>query len=317
MNGNGSGPLPEPSTLDFESQGYLNGDLSFHYSNPANEELKTRFLAFLDDVQSHKWGTAAVVRDKQGRKMYSYLGLEKLLMILRPILSDHGLTYTCHQGVLPTGQITSVHVFLDNRVQDDGQLSYDYVRTAPQVGPVPPVSKDPQDWGKCCTYANRRTLLMCLGIWPDEDLDGLTRAELRALKAEVVDMTEDSGDSGKSKGRSRTKANTKSKGNGSKAKQTKVSNGAQAPKGQANGSKAGSKSKVKLIGDLIADDDGTAPGRADFLRALEAGGIKDATQVVETTEELCKQHQFAYPPSGDDPESFPRLTAAYTGAVGE
>ena len=31
-----------------------------------------------------------------------------------------------------------------------------------------------------------------------------------------------------------------------------------------------------MIADLIAEDDGQTPGRVDFLRALEAGGIQDA-----------------------------------------
>ena len=281
MNGNGQGNLPEPEALDLESMGYLNGTgLPVHYSNPANLDFKKRFMAYISDVQMHDWGTSDEVRGKNNRRMYSYLKLEHLLRELREFRQDHRINYMCHQGVLPSGHVTCVHVW-------SCKDTADAVYTDPQVGGIPPMSKDPQDYGKFCTYLNRRSLMMLHGIWPDEDTDGLSSREL-----------ETKGVSTAPRNGSTRRAGTR-KGNGSKAK---ASNGAKAPKGP----------QPKTIDVLIAEDNGSIPGRGDLLRAMKELGVADAAAATAVMRGLCKQQGVAFPPDAEqDPDVFHKLAHAY------
>ena len=333
---NGQGNLPEPSALDLESLGYLNGNatgLPVTFSNPDNTDFKIRFAMYLAAVQAASWGTTEKGPNSR------HLGLDKLLVLLRKYWQEHELAYMCQQGSLSGGQVTTRHMWFDLRT---GDIAY----TDVQVGATPPsnevlteigmanqagqienvkagvpkayvknvMAPSPQEDGKFRTYANRRSLLMVHGIWPDEDNDGLTRAELRALTAEAK---------GQANGSNRGSGTRK--GNGSKAKQAKASNGAKAPQGQANGSQSnGSKAsngakapqaKVKPIDVLLAEDDGSSPGRADLLRAMQGQGVTDADGAIEMTKELCSQQGVAYPPSCEqDPDVFVKLVDALTGA---
>ena len=236
MHENGQGNLPEPSALDLESTGYLeNTGLPVTFSNPGNTDFKIRFAQYLAAVQAASWGTTE--KGPQSR----HLGLDKLLVLLRKYWQSHNLSYMCQQGSLPTGQVTSRHIWFD---VETGDTAY----TDLQVGATPPgnevlasiakanqavqiealragnpkayvknvMAPSPQEDGKFRTYANRRSLLMVHGIWPDEDNDGLTRAELRELTAEAKGQANGS-----------TRGSGTRKGNGSRAK---ASNGAQAPK---------------------------------------------------------------------------------------
>ena len=332
---NGQGNLPEPSALDLESLGYLTGNatgLPVTFSNPNNTDFKIRFAMYLGAVQAASWGTTE--KGPQAR----YMGLSDLLVLLRKHWKNHNLSYMCQQGSLSGGQVATRHIWFD---LDTGDMAY----TELQTGGVPPsnevlasigkanqaaqieqvkagvpkvyvknvMAPSPQEEGKFRTYANRRSLLMVHGIWPDEDFDGLTHAELRALTAEAQ---------GQAKGS--TRGSGTRKGNGSKAQ---AANGAKAPAGQANGSQSnGSKTQAsngaqapqesKPIDVLIAEDDGSSPGRADLLRAMqEQDGVVDATGATHTMKELCTRQGVAFPPSCEqDPDVFVKLVHAYTGA---
>ena len=313
MHENGQGNLPEPSALDLESMGYLeNTGLPVMFSNPGNTDFKIRFAQYLAAVQAASWGTT-----EKGPKS-RHLGLDKLLVLLRKYWQQHGLSYMCQQGSLPTGQVTTRHIWFD---LETGDVAY----TELQVGATPPsndvlvdiakanqavqieevkaakaanpkakvfvknlMAPNPQEDGKFRTYANRRSLLMVHGIWPDEDNDGLTRAELRALTNEAK---------GQANGSARGSGTRK--GNGSKA-----SNGAQAPREPS-----------KPIDVLINEDDGSSHGRGDLLRAMKDRGVADADGATKATKELCRQQGVAFPPScKQDPDVFVKLVHAYTGA---
>lgn len=312
MNGNGQGNLPDPSALDLESLGYLeNAGLPVTFSNPANTDFKVRFAQYLAAVQAASWGTT-----EKGPKS-RHLGLDKLLVLLRKYWQQHDLAYMCQQGSLPDGQVTARHVFFDLRTGD-------MACTELQVGAVPPsnevladiakanqavqieevkaakadnpkakvfvknvMAPNPQEDGKFRTYCNRRSLLMIHGIWPDEDNDGLTRAELRALTAEA------NGQANGSTGGSGTR-----KGNGSRAK---ASNGAKAPKEQS-----------KSIDLLIEEDDGSVPGRGDLLRAMKELGVADAAAATTVMKGLCERQGVAFPPDAkQDPDVFHKLAHSY------
>ena len=310
MNGNGQGNLPEPDALDLESQGYL-GDatgLPVTFSNLNNTDFKLRFAMYLADVQAASWGTT-----ENGPKS-RHLGLDKLLVLLRKYWQQHKLAYMCQQGSLPTGQVTTRHMWFD---LETGDVAY----TDVQVGATPPdnavlteigmanqaaqienvkagvpkayvknvMAPNPQEDGKFRTYSNRRSLLMVHGIWPDEDNDGLTRAELRALQAEARGQANGS-----------TRGSGTRKGNGSRAK---ASNGAQA--------------QPKSIDVLIAEDDGSISGRVDLLRAMKEQGVADAAGATNTMKALCEQQGVAFPPCAkQDPDIFHKLVHAYASAPG-
>ena len=312
MSENGQGHLPASFALDLESTGYLeNTGLPVTFSNPGNTDFKIRFAQYLAAVQAASWGTT-----EKGPKS-RHLGLDKLLVLLRKYWQQHKLAYMCQQGSLPTGQVTSRHIWFDT---ETGDTAY----TELQVGATPPsnevlmaigkanqavqieevqatraanpkakvfvknlMAPNPQEDGKFRTYANRRSLLMVHGIWPDEDNDGLTRAELRALTAETHGQANGSRGSGTRQG------------NGSKAT-AKASNGARAP---------------KTIDVLIAEDDGSRPGRGDLLRTMKERGLADAAAATTTTKALCQQLGVDFPPSCDkDADVFVKLVHAYTGA---
>ena len=297
MNGNGQGHLPEPDALDLESMGYLNGTgCPVHYSNPDNTELRLRFAQYVAAVQAASWGTTERAPNSR------YLSLEKLLQLLPSHWQKFGLSYMCHQGSLPTGQVTCRHVWLDTR--ESGDVVYSDI----QVGAEPPgpeilleisrlngpqgksqkyMAPSPQEDGKYRTYHNRRSLMMIHGIWPDEDNDGLTRAELRALTADANGQANGS-----------TRGSGTCKGNGSKAK-GKASNGAKAP-------------KAKPIDVLINEDDGSVPGRGDLLRAMKELGVADAAAATTVMKGLCEQQGVAFPPDAkQDPDVFHKLAHAY------
>lgn len=130
-------------------------------TEPPMKDLYSSFLQALEEVPDFVTDTKGQI----GNRKYGYLSLTKMLKEIKPALAKYGLGF--YQSDTYSHDINNIPL-----ITVDTYIFSSRSGESLKVGSYPVLMNlDPQQNGKCITYARRYALYSVLGIYPEQDDD--------------------------------------------------------------------------------------------------------------------------------------------------